>query len=263
MVNRFGPPAPSASTVASDVDKRRVLLVTGAAGGIGSAVASRARETGWQVITWDIRPGCDQTIDITSPEQVEHALAVGEQTTGPIDALVHAAGIHREDDPLCPNPELWQKLIAANVYGTVTVCSAVAQRMLATSRPGRAIVAITSNAAHTPRRRMGAYGASKAAAAQYLRSLGLALAPHGIRCNAVSPGSTMTPMLGEAATGQGPAAERILDGAPEDFRLGIPLGRIARPEDIAAACLWLLAPEAAQVTMHDLRVDGGATLDAH
>ena len=107
---------------------------------------------------------------------------------------------------------------------------------------------------------MAAYGASKAAATAYLRSLGLELAPHGIRCNVVSPGSTDTPMLRGMWSGddESPA---VIAGDAASFRLGIPLGRIARPEDIAQTVLFLCSDAARHVTLHDLRVDGGATLD--
>jgi 2,3-dihydro-2,3-dihydroxybenzoate dehydrogenase len=106
---------------------------------------------------------------------------------------------------------------------------------------------------------MAAYCASKAASAMFTRCLGLELASYGVRCNVVSPGSTETSMLhalwhdesGRAAT---------LGGSPADFRLGIPLGRIAAPEDIAEAVTFLASARARHITMHDLRVDGGATL---
>lgn len=212
--------------------------------------------------TWDVRPGCSQTVDVSDPAAVASALDRLESEQGPVTGLVHAAGIHAPGDALDVDPEVWSRLFAVNATGTMAVCSAVARRMRSAGLRGCSLVAITSNAAHTPRGAMAAYGASKAAAASYVRSLALNLAPHGIRCNAVSPGSTRTPML-DAAFGGDDAETAILSGDAENFRLGIPLGRIASSEDIAAACLWLLSPQAAHVTMHDLRVDGGATLDAH
>jgi 2,3-dihydro-2,3-dihydroxybenzoate dehydrogenase len=107
---------------------------------------------------------------------------------------------------------------------------------------------------------MAEYAASKAAATSYTRSVGLAVAGHGIRVNVVSPGSTLTPMLTGMWTSD-TDRERVLTGTPEQFRLGIPLGRIADPADIASTAVFLLSDAARHITMHDLRVDGGATLD--
>ena len=106
---------------------------------------------------------------------------------------------------------------------------------------------------------MAAYAASKAAASMFTKSLGLELAPHHIRCNVVSPGSTRTPMQ-EAMWAKGSSAEAVLRGSLETFRTGIPLGRIAEPEQVADVVLFLLSDRASHVTMADIYVDGGATL---
>jgi 2,3-dihydro-2,3-dihydroxybenzoate dehydrogenase len=108
---------------------------------------------------------------------------------------------------------------------------------------------------------MAAYAASKAATHQFTRCLGLELAAYGIRCNIVSPGSTDTPMQRQLWTSPD-AVNSILHGSPADFRLGIPLQRIATPQDIATSVCFLASDEARHITLHDLRVDGGATLDA-
>ena len=124
---------------------------------------------------------------------------------------------------------------------------------------GWALVIVGSNAGGIPRHGMGPYAASKAAAAMLARCLGLELAPHGIRCNIVAPGSTLTPMqTGMWADDQG--AARVIAGDPASFRTGIPLGKLATPQDIAHAAMFLLSDQAGHVTMADLYVDGGATL---
>lgn len=120
---------------------------------------------------------------------------------------------------------------------------------------------VASNAARTPRAEMAAYAASKAAASQLTKSLGIELAPHGIRCNVVAPGSTETPMLSSMWHDES-GREATVRGRPEAYRLGIPLGRIAQPENISDAVLFLLSDEASHITLHDLTVDGGATLGA-
>lgn len=108
---------------------------------------------------------------------------------------------------------------------------------------------------------MAAYAASKAAATMFVRCLGLELAPSGIRCNIVAPGSTLTPMqTGMWADENG--AAKVIAGSPESFKSGIPLGKLATPEDVAEAALFLLSARAGHITMTDLYVDGGATLRA-
>src|SRR5690606_32681922 len=120
-------------------------------------------------------------------------------------------------------------------------------------------VVVASNAARTPRLDMAAYAASKAAAVMFTKCLGLEVAQHGIRCNVVSPGSTDTPMQRALWSDQrGP--EQVVAGDLARYRLGIPLGRIATPHDIASAVVFLLSSEARQITMQELCVDGGATL---
>ena len=245
------------------------MLVTGASGGIGRAIVDTAGtgppDLQWTVIGWDVTGGANTTaVDVTDPRAVELALDTIESSSGPVQALIHTAGVLERDDPAHPAPGLWTRLLQVNTIGTVVTCAAVARRM--TARGHGSIVGVTSNAASTPRVDMAAYAASKAAAASFLRSLGLRVAGAGVRVNSVSPGSTLTPMLTGGADPadpgvSGPLEHELVAGTPEDYRLGIPLRRLARPEDVAEACLWLASDAARHVTLHDLRVDGGATLD--
>lgn len=93
----------------------------------------------------------------------------------------------------------------------------------------------------------------------FTKSLGLELARHGIRCNVVAPGSTETPMLTSMWQDEsGPKG--TIEGRPEAFRVGIPLGRLARPSNIADAVVFLLSDQSSHITLHDLTVDGGAAL---
>lgn len=236
------------------------VLVTGARGGIGSAAVRALRRAGHTAHAWDL-PGHD----VTDAAGVEAALDTLEDECGPLDALIHCAGTLMADSALHPDPSVLEQSVRINLTGTVTTCSALARRMV--RRGEGAIVAVSSNAAAVPRAGMASYGLSKAAATSWLRTLALECAPHGVRCNIVSPGSTDTPMLRGMwpAHPPQPAAahvEDVIAGSPENFRLGIPLGRVADPEDIAAACLFLISPASKHITMHDLRVDGGATLDS-
>jgi 2,3-dihydro-2,3-dihydroxybenzoate dehydrogenase len=122
-----------------------------------------------------------------------------------------------------------------------------------------AIVTVASNAATTPRARMSAYAASKAASTMFTKCLGLEVAKHGIRCNVVAPGSTDTPML-HSMWGDEAGPQATIGGDPDTYRLGIPLRKLARPADIAEATVFLLSDQAAHITLHSLTVDGGASL---
>lgn len=226
----------------------RVAVVTGAAGGIGSAVTAVLREAGARVIGWDL-DGAECRVDVTDRESVESAWADTESAVGEVDLLVNAAGTLTDD---------WDRCLAVNATGVRNVLDTGINAMIDRGR-GSAVV-VSSNAAAVPRTAMAAYAASKAAATSYARSIGLTAAPAGVRVNLVSPGSTDTPMLRQGWTGSGDA-QRILAGEPDQYRLGIPLGRIAQPADIAASVLFLLSDAARHLCLHDLRVDGGATLD--
>jgi 2,3-dihydro-2,3-dihydroxybenzoate dehydrogenase len=108
---------------------------------------------------------------------------------------------------------------------------------------------------------MAAYAASKAATAQFTRCLGLELSRYGIRCNVVAPGSTDTEMQRSLWT-SADGASAVVAGSGEAFRVGIPLGRLAEPADIADAVLFLASDRARYITMQVLCVDGGAGLGA-
>ncbi len=199
------------------------------------------------------------TADVSDPAAVAAAVAAAEKDIGPIGTGVAVAGILRPG-PLCETTdEDWADTFAVNTTGVFLVLRELARRMVPAAEGS--LVTVASNAAGIPRTGMGAYAASKAASVMLTRCLGLELAPHGIRCNAVSPGSTDTPMQRRLWTGEDDLA-RVIAGTPEQFRTGIPLGRIADPADIADAVLFLVSDRARHITMQNLFVDGGATLRA-
>jgi 2,3-dihydro-2,3-dihydroxybenzoate dehydrogenase len=153
--------------------------------------------------------------------------------------------------------EDWRRTFAINTDGVFYMSRAIVQRMV--PRQQGTIVTITSNAAGTPRTEMAAYAASKAAATIFTKSLALEVARYGIRCNLVAPGSTETRMLRQLWKDQNSRRDTLV-GTPSMFRVGIPLGKLAQPSDVAGAVLFLLSEQAAHITMHTLTVDGGATL---
>ncbi|WP_020667602.1 2,3-dihydro-2,3-dihydroxybenzoate dehydrogenase [Amycolatopsis nigrescens] len=244
----------------------RVALVTGAAQGIGAAVATALAAAGARVAAIDLQapgnldPGVrGYRADVADAVAVERIVARAEDELGPIDVLVNVAGILREADVAELTDADWRATFAVNADGVFHFSRAVAQRMIPRQRG--TVVTVGSNAAGVPRMGMSAYAASKAAAAMFTRCLGLELAGHGIRCNVVSPGSTDTPMQ-RALWAEQDEGRRVIEGSPESFRVGIPLGRLAAPEDIADAVLFLVSDRARHITMQDIYVDGGATLRA-
>ena len=256
----------------------RVALVTGAAGGIGAAVASLLARDGAPVALLDSDGDglhrlarelsglparvFTRTCDVSDPRAVDAAVAEVEDTLGPVQDLAHVAGVLRAGSALEVTDEDWAATFAVNATGTMNVCRAVTRRM-AVRRRG-SVVAVSSNAARLPRTGMAAYAASKAAATRYVLCLGLELAPLGIRCNVVSPGSTDTRMQrdlhGDLPGGGAAGTAAAVQGDPARFRVGIPLGRIAQPEDVAAAVTFLLSDAARHITLTDTLVDGGASL---
>ncbi|MNC25400.1 2,3-dihydro-2,3-dihydroxybenzoate dehydrogenase [compost metagenome] len=196
-------------------------------------------------------------IDVSISAHVEEVMDRVERECGPLGIVVNAAGILRPGPVQAYSDEDWSDTFAVNVNGVFHVCRAAVRRMI--PRRSGSIVTLASNAAGTPRVNMAAYAASKAAVTALTKCVGLECAQYGIRCNIVSPGSTDTPML-RALWEHGGSLEETVAGSPEAYRLGIPLGRTACAEDVAEAVLFLASDRARHITMHNLCVDGGATL---
>ena len=250
--------------------EREVVVVTGAARGIGAAVLQAFAAHDKTVVALDAdehtlretagklqADGHDvhaQRLDVTDAGAVEVAVAAVEREHGPIATLVNGAGVLKTG-PVIEMPDSdWANLFAVNSTGVFLMSRAVARRMI--PRRAGSIVTISSNAGGVPRVSMAGYAASKAAATMFTKSFGLELARHGIRCNVVAPGSTDTPML----RALGATEAELIAGSPEAYKTGIPLGRIARPADIAGAVVFLASPAAGHITMQELYVDGGAAL---
>ncbi|HEY0061770.1 MAG TPA: 2,3-dihydro-2,3-dihydroxybenzoate dehydrogenase [Telluria sp.] len=241
----------------------KVAIVSGAAQGIGAAVARALAQRGASVAGLDIKGvqaddiALGLAVDVADSVAVDKAVDQIEAELGPVSVLVSVAGI------LLPGPALtmtdadWDRTFSVNAGGVFRLSRAVASRMV--PRRQGAIVTVASNASSVPRQQMAAYAASKAASTQFTRCLGLELAQFGIRCNVVSPGSTDTDMQRQLWTSLD-GERAAIEGTPASYRVGIPLGRIASAQDIADAVCFLVSDSARHITMHDLRVDGGATL---
>ncbi|MFF2354385.1 2,3-dihydro-2,3-dihydroxybenzoate dehydrogenase [Kitasatospora sp. NPDC058115] len=257
-----------------------VAIVTGAGQGIGAAVTRALVAAGAVVAAADRNPGPlaalaeelaagpaaggpvhPYPLDVTDAAAVESTVALVEDQLGPVGILVNVAGILRTAPVVDLSDQDWADTFAVNTTGVFHTSRAVGRRMAGRGRG--AIVTVGSNAAGVPRTGMAAYAASKAAATMFTRCLGLELGRSGVRCNIVSPGSTDTAMQRALWQDDAGAAERrVIDGDLAGYRVGIPLGRIAQPADIAEAVAFLVSDRARHITMHDLYVDGGATLRA-
>ena len=258
----------------SALTDRTVAVVTGAASGIGRAVAEQLHEAGDHVVLLDRDPvALRQThgelsakgrervhafeIDVADARSVARCAVAIESEIGPIMKLALVAGVVRIASATSASDDDWQACFDVNAKGVFHVARAASAAMI-TRRKG-AVVTVSSNAGRTPRLDMAAYSASKAAATMYTKCLGLELSAHGIRCNVVAPGSTHTPML-RALWSEGAGAALTLQGDLRRHRLGIPLGRIADAEDVANLVRFLLSDDARHIALQEICVDGGATL---
>lgn len=243
----------------------QVAIVTGAAGGIGHQVVTHLASLAVPVVAVDRVPIADvpadhvvaMTADVSVAADTQRVVSVTESEHGPIGYLVNAAGVMRLGEIVSITESGWSQAFSVNATGVFLMTQSVLAPMI-TRRRG-AIVTVASNAAHIPRVGMGAYCASKAAAVMFTKCVGLEVSGYGIRCNIVSPGSTNTPMLRASWAGSDKHAQTV-NGSLKQFRLGIPLGRIAEPADIAATIGYLLSESARHITMQDIVVDGGSTL---
>ncbi|MFL9585192.1 2,3-dihydro-2,3-dihydroxybenzoate dehydrogenase [Stenotrophomonas sp. AB1(2024)] len=242
-----------------------LALVTGASGGIGAALVRQLLDSGCVVVATDltvpmlaVHPRLHpRALDVTDSAAVEALVEATEAALGPIGFGISVAGVLQVGEVVGIDDAQWRRVFAVNADGVFHLGRALARVM--TPRGQGAIVTVSSNAAGVPRHGMAAYAASKAAATMFTRCLGLELAPHGIRCNIVAPGSTLTPMqTGMWADSDG--AQRVIDGNPATYKAGIPLRKLACPDDIAQAVMFLLSDQAGHIAMSDLYVDGGATL---
>lgn len=244
----------------------RTAIVTGGGAGIGAAIARRlaaegaavgvldrdevsAKETVAAIETEGGR-ATPVVVDVADAASVEQAVASIRRTLGPPTILVNNAGISPFQRFREISNEDLERVFAVNVFGTFRCCQAVVPDML-DARWGR-IVNIASSSAQTGSARQTHYSATKGAVIAFTRSLALELGPEGITVNAVPPSFVDTPGL-RAADASG-----SLD--VDAFSKMIPVRRVGRPEDIAAACAFLVRDDASYVTGQVLGVNGGRVM---
>ncbi|GFG66780.1 3-oxoacyl-ACP reductase [Mycobacterium kubicae] len=229
----------------------KTAVVTGGGSGIGLAIVRRLRADGLNVATMDLRP-CDDdlgfTADVTDRAQVDTALSAIRDRLGPVTVLVNAAGLDGFKRFTNIAFEEWQRVIDVNLNGVFHTIQAVLPDMLEAGW-GR-IVNISSSSTHSGTSYMSHYVAAKSAVNGLTKSLALEYGPSGITVNAVPPGFIDTPMLRNAA------AQGFL-GDIEQNIARTPVRRMGKPEDIAAACAFLISEEAGYITGQILGVNGG------
>ena len=241
---------------------QRTVFLTGASGGIGQAIAARLTAGGLTVLGFDTQaPGAPSslkgftTVDVSDSDALTAAFTSAAERYGAPAHLVVAAGVIVTGRIEDTTQEDANRAFAVNTFGVLN--SLRAGIPLLDRHRSPSVVVISSNAAKVPRIGLAAYGASKAAAEAIAKTAGLEYAAEGIRINCVAPGSTNTPMLTAVVGAQ--AERAAIAGTPEDYRLGIPLQRIAEPDDIAEVVEFLLSDAARHITMESLTTDGGAT----
>jgi 2-hydroxycyclohexanecarboxyl-CoA dehydrogenase len=252
----------------SGKDAKPVAVVTGAAQGIGRAIALRLADDGARVAVADINiQGASETeqlvraaggeavaieVDISDFDAVQAAVRQTQDRLGPIAILVNNAGWDRIEPFIQNSPARWDKLIAVNLKGPIHCCRAVLDGMIAAG--GGKIVTINSDSGRVGSTGEAVYSACKGGIIAFCKTLARELARYNINVNVVCPGITDTALIREVT--QVEYGKKVIDAVVRT----IPLRRMGRPEEIAAAAAFLASPEADFITGQVLSVSGGLTM---
>lgn len=247
----------------------KTVIVTGGAGGIGSATCRRFAEAGAKVAVFDMNLEAATKVaeeikslggqavafrcDITNRAEVETAVAETIEGLGPVDVLVNNAGWDVFKPFLKTVPEEWEKLIAINLIGSLNMLYAVLPGMVE-RKTGR-VVTVASDAARGGSSGEAVYSACKGGLVSLSKTLAREHSRHNITFNVVCPGPTDTALLADVAEGARDPAKLI-----EAFRSAIPLGRLGQPEDLAGAIVFFGSDAASFITGQVISVSGGLTM---
>lgn len=244
-----------------------VAVVTGGAGAIGAAVCRRLAEAGSRVAVVDLEtsraeataadlPGSGHIgvgLDVADTDAVRAAMERVAAELGPVDTLVNVAGWDRFVAFVDTTPEFWDQVIDINYRGTLNTVHAVLPGMIERER-GR-IVSVASDAARVGSSLESIYAGAKGAVISFSKSVAREVAKHGITVNVVCPGPTDTPLIRGMADDLGSGDKFV-----ESLKRAIPMRRLAEPDDVAPAIVFLASDDAAFITGQVLSVSGGLTM---
>ena len=249
----------------------KVAILTGAASGIGEAVARRYLDEGAQCVLVDVKPAdsfadalrashgerlLTISADVTRREDIERIVASTVERFGRIDILFNNAALFDMRPILDESWDVFDRLFAVNVKGMFFLMQAVARQMVEQGRGGK-IINMSSQAGRRGEALVSHYCATKAAVLSYTQSAALALAPHKINVNGIAPGVVDTPMWKEVDALFARYENRPLGEKKRLVGEAVPLGRMGVPEDLTGAALFLASADADYITAQTLNVDGG------
>jgi len=250
--------------VTADAIPARVAFVTGGAGGIGAAICRALAAAGARVAVADLSEAAATTLarelggvgvvcDVTHPESVTAAVAVAEQSLGPIGICVNCAGWDELRPFLETDEHFLAKVLAVNLAGPIRVVRAVLPGMV--ERGFGRLVHIASDAGRVGSSLESVYSAAKGGLISFSKTIAREAARHGVTSNAVCPGPTDTPLL--RGLGEADARGAKIVGS---LARAIPMGRLGTPEDVAPAVAFLASDAAGFITGQTLSVSGGLTM---